>query len=383
MSQIYNPQSGGGGGGSAVETITGNTGGAQAPVGNNFNIVTANSTPIFTSTPGNNVLDFALTNLVLGSSLPALTSGANNVGLGSGVFSALTSGSGNVGGGTLAFQSINSGSNNVVWGFGAGRFITSGSGNMLFGTSSGASLTTGNNNVGMGSSTLGSYTTGTANAGSNLAIGTASLANLTTGTFNIALGANSGSSYSTSESSNLLFSNTGVVAESNTTRIGTQGTGDGQQNRAFIAGVAGVSVSDLQMVTIDSTTGQLGSTSGVLFTLKSSLIDMTSGTVQALFTSPSYGTFVATSIVEYGQNVTGYVSPAVFNIGWTAPNYDDLTLTSSTQVDTTNKYSVQPAQGAALPIPIPPSTSVSINITAAASATTMNENFYLIGYILY
>ncbi len=52
----------------------------------------------------------------------------------------------------------------------------------------------------------------------------------------------------------------GVVAETNVIRIGTQGASSAQQNSCFIAGIAGVTTSNSEMVTIDTTTGELGST---------------------------------------------------------------------------------------------------------------------------
>jgi trimeric autotransporter adhesin len=73
----------------------------------------------------------------------------------------------------------------------------------------------------------------------------------TTGSNNIALGYRAGFSLTTG-SSNVDIGNPGVAAESNTIRIGTQGT----QTKAFIGGVCGSSVSGDAVVV--SSTGQLG-----------------------------------------------------------------------------------------------------------------------------
>lgn len=241
-----------------AKTITGNTGGALSPTAGNWNIVTANSTPIFAGSGSTLTQDFNLQNLVLGSSLPALTSGTSNVGMGPGVMAALTSGTNNVGIGVLSTQTINSGASNTFVGFGSGRFLTSGSSNTFIGSGSGTATTTGVGNTALGLSSLATYTTGTANAGSNVALGNAALANVSTGIFNVAIGASSATSYIGAESSNITISAAGTAAESNVIRIGTQGTGNGQQNTCFVAGIVGVTVSNTQLVTINSSTGQMG-----------------------------------------------------------------------------------------------------------------------------
>ena len=74
----------------------------------------------------------------------------------------------------------------------------------------------------------------------NTALGAAALANISTGALNVALGVNAGLNYVGAESSNLLINSAGVIGESNSIRIGTQGSGVGQQNKAFIAGVHNV-----------------------------------------------------------------------------------------------------------------------------------------------
>lgn len=95
-------------------------------------------------------------------------------------------------------------------------------------------------------------------------LGRSTLTNLLTGDYNVAVGANAGDAYVGNESSNILVSNAGIAAESNTIRIGTQGNGAGQQDRNFQAGIHGVTPAgaDIQSVVIDSS-GQLG-TSGAM-----------------------------------------------------------------------------------------------------------------------
>jgi hypothetical protein len=189
---------------SIVQTITGNTGGAISPTAGNINIVTANSTPVFAGSGSTETLDFGISNLVLGSDLPSLAGGISNVGLGNGVLDSLTSSSENVAIGLFTLIGLQSGD------------------------------------------------------GNNTVVGTGSATNLVSGSYNTILGDTSGNNYTTSESSNIIIDNTGTTGESNTIRIGTQGSGNSQHNRCFVAGIIGVTVASPNTVVIDSVTGQLG-----------------------------------------------------------------------------------------------------------------------------
>jgi len=208
------------GGTTVGKTITGNTGGAISPTGGNWNIVTANSTPLFVGSGSTLTLDFNLTNLALGSAMPSITSATSNVGVGPGVLGTSTSASQNVGIGNLCLQTITSSVQNVCIGYASGRFISTGAGtNTFIGAGSGSTLNTGFSNTGLGSGALN---------------------RITTGSFCVGIGLDSGSNYTGSESSNITISNLGTLGESNTIRIGTQGSSPGQQNQAFMAGITGV-----------------------------------------------------------------------------------------------------------------------------------------------
>lgn len=113
--------------------------------------------------------------------------------------------------------------------------------------------TGGSDNTGLGSQALES-TSGT----QNCAIGQGALYQVTSGSYNTGLGYAAGEAYTGSESSNITISNVGVAAESNVIRIGTQGTGNGEQGTCYIAGIVGVTASNPEMVTINSSTGQMG-----------------------------------------------------------------------------------------------------------------------------
>lgn len=153
---------------------------------------------------------------------------------------ASNTGANNVGIGYAALNSLTSGSENVSIGGGTLYLCNSGSGNTAIGDAALELLTTGSNNVAIGSNAT-----------------DGSLDHLTTGSNNVVIGPASGIAYTSSESSNILLSNVGVVSESNVIRIGTQGSGAGQQNAAFIAGIHGVTVAASTAVLIDAN-GQMG-----------------------------------------------------------------------------------------------------------------------------
>jgi hypothetical protein len=206
------------------------------------------------------------------NTLTALTSGINNTAIGSAVLNELTAGENNTCIGFSSGQHLQANRNTAV---GVQTLISStGDDNTAVGfLSMGLGAVSGVQNTAVGRSALVETTSGGGNscvgfqAGSGITSGTynTSLGSQTlyviTGSYNTCVGANAGSAYVAAESSNISIGNIGVVGESNTIRIGTQGAGNGQQNKAFVAGVASVSVANTNMVTIDTTTGQLGSQS--------------------------------------------------------------------------------------------------------------------------
>jgi hypothetical protein len=158
----------------------------------------------------------------------------------------------------------NFGSDNTAIGFNALLINTDGSDNTAIGdsalfnndgsfnTATGSFAhyfnTTGSFNTATGLSALQSNTTGDGST----AIGTFALAFNTTGSGNIALGLGAGFSLTTGDN-NIDIGNGGVAGESNTIRIGTQGT----QTATFIAGIRGVPISGGTAVGVNSN-GQLG-----------------------------------------------------------------------------------------------------------------------------
>ena len=207
--------------------------------------------------------------------------GTNNIFAGPNSGNVTNSGAGNVGLGFDVLNSLSTGNDNIAIGASSLAALTTGSNNTSVGSLALQANVTGSFNVSIGANSLSGSTAGD----SNVAIGPSALSGLLTGTNNTSVGANSGSNYVGAEDSNIVIGNAGVVADANTIRIGTTGSGTGQQNKCFVAGVAGVSVSNLNTVTIDTTTGQLGSTAASGFV--SSWTDVTS-TSQAIAVNNGY-----------------------------------------------------------------------------------------------
>lgn len=255
-------------GSGALETITGNTGGPIGPDGNdNINIISAIVGLTVDGNPATNTLT-----LNSSGAHPLLQTLTGDVG---GAVSADNNGNINIlaapdAGGTVSINgtpntltlSVTASSSNTIIGEGAGYNITSTIESTGLGYNSLASLTTGTRNTAVGNSALNAVTTATSNTAiggrsalkttganntalgadslrenttgaNNTALGQDSLANLTIGSFNIGLGQASGVNYTT-EASNIVIGNAGTIADANIVRIGTFGTGSGQQNFTVI-----------------------------------------------------------------------------------------------------------------------------------------------------
>ena len=160
---------------------------------------------------------------------------------------------------------------NTGFGVNSQQSLTTGNNNSSIGYNSLVACTTSANNVAAGSGALSAQTTGT---GQNVAVGYNSL-NLCTGNGNTALGAlsgaalvggssncligyNAGSAYTAAESSNICIGNVGVAGESNTIRIGTDGSGVGQQNTCFFSGIFGATVAGGSAAVLMDSTFKLG-----------------------------------------------------------------------------------------------------------------------------
>jgi len=157
-------------------------------------------------------------------------------------------GSQNVAVGGQALQSNTTGFQNTANGSGALFSNTTGFHNTADGFQALFSNTTGNHNTADGDFALHGNTSGNFNT----ANGAHTLVLNTTGNSNIALGFNAGDNL-TVGNNNIDIGNVGIAAESNTIRIGAEGT----QTNTFIAGISGVTVAGGVGVIID-TNGHLG-----------------------------------------------------------------------------------------------------------------------------
>ena len=181
------------------------------------------------------------------SALQENTTGSFNTANGVDALFGNTIGSVNTADGFLALFANTTGNFNTANGAAALQNNTAGSNNTGAGTQALSKNITGSNNTADGVNALFGNTTGS----NNTASGEAALFRNTTGSSNIAVGVNAGSNL-TIGNNNIHIGNVGVAAEANTVRVGTQGN----QRRAFIAGISGVAVAGSSVVI--NASGQLG-----------------------------------------------------------------------------------------------------------------------------
>lgn len=213
-------------------------------------------------------------NTIIGNDAGNLTlTGTDNVGLGHSVLAALTTGQGNIAIGNLALSDAEDAASNIAIGSNALSSSVSDSGNLAIGHSALTLQDGGGQNIAIGNSAMSSSLTTQFNTAiglstlaslgsgqQNTAVGFNAGISLATGSYNVFLGSGAGVLANSSESSNIYLNNFGVIAESNALRIGVStGTGDQELSTAFIHGINGVTLGGTPlMVTIDSTTSQLG-----------------------------------------------------------------------------------------------------------------------------
>jgi hypothetical protein len=174
--------------------------------------------------------------------------------------------------GSSALFSLTSGNNNTAAGYKALYSNTTGHDNTANGAAALQSNTS-DANTANGAGALTKNTTGD----SNTAVGYRALTSNTTGSENIALGYYAGSLLTTG-TYNIDIGNSGVAGESDTIRIGEQGT----QAGTYVAGIYGVTASGGTAVYINSS-GQLGTTtSSARFKREIRSMDRASKTILAL-----------------------------------------------------------------------------------------------------
>jgi hypothetical protein len=159
------------------------------------------------------------------------TTGLDNVALGDSALFANTVGAGNCAVGDDALEKNITGKDNSA--FGDGAMIV---------------LVAGNDNVAIGPAALQLAK----NSNANIAIGYAALSSPLLGTQNIGIGYEAGKSLNKG-SNNVMIANVGMMRDTGVIRLGTVGT----QTAAYIAGIAGTTVSSGAAVVVGSD-GQLG-----------------------------------------------------------------------------------------------------------------------------
>jgi len=290
-----------GGAGAAIETITTDDATVLHPVAGNI-IIGGTNNQIVTTGAGHTATIALTPDVVIAEDLTIggnffMPNSTNAVGL-----IALND--------VIYFSNFGPAHNNLFIGT-AGNTTTTGSNNLAIGTDNTHitlhSVSTGTQNVALGFETLTALTTGN----SNVAI--LSNSEITTGNSNILI--IGGDNYTGAESRNIVINNAGVIGESAVIRIGNAA----DQNKCFIAGIAGVTtaVADAVPVLISASTGQLGTVSSSL-KVKENIQDMGDYSSSIMDLRPVIFDYKVKSKVSF----VGL--PDHFNVGLIAEEVDDL-----------------------------------------------------------
>ncbi len=239
------------------------------------NALLSDTTGSFNTAVGGGALSNSTTgdaNTAVGNTALGLnTAGHHNTAIGSGALDTNFSGNYNTAGGGAALLSNTSGRSNTANGFAALQTNDDGNENTATGFFALSSNTSGSQNTADGVNALYSNVGGVANTATgesalyssfgnfntangwlalqnntsgsnNTACGVGTLLGNTTGANNIALGANAGRNLTTG-SNNIDIGNEGAGSESDTIRIGTQGT----QTKTFVAGISGAAIGGMEV----------------------------------------------------------------------------------------------------------------------------------------
>jgi len=167
------------------------------------------------------------------------------------------------------------GTGNVFMGAGAGNGTSSGSGeNVGIGLASLEDLSTGEGNTHVG------YASGinVSSGNYNTSIGWKSLQNMITGSYNTCIGYNAGINHTNAESSNISIGSPGTSLTDNRITIGVQGSGAGQQDETYIAGIYDTAPGSgtYQNIVVDAN-GQIGKGDVKLASEVSGVLPVTNG----------------------------------------------------------------------------------------------------------
>lgn len=221
-----------------------------------LNVTDANENTLIGRLAGNATMTAARCTAVGFEALNALTTSVDTTAVGWDAGTNITTGNNNTLMGSSAGQAITTGHENTCIGADAGAAIVGGVDNTCIGTTSGQAITAGLRNSYFGSLAGNLSTTGN----DNTALGAASLPFLLTGSRNIVIGSIAGSAYIAAETDNIVIGSPGTVGDNTTIRMGTLGT----HTRCFVQGISGVAVANELPVMINSATGQLGTSAGIV-----------------------------------------------------------------------------------------------------------------------
>lgn len=194
-------------------------------------------------------------------SLAVNSTGSNNTATGHGALRSNTTGGNNSASGFAALFDNTTGTEGAAFGFLTLSSNTTAAGNAAFGSQAMLNTSTGGSNAAFGASALSANTKGFR----NVAVGHSALLGSTIGKSNTAVGWKAGER--TTGNDNVLIAHRGVTGESQTMRIGTNGTPDEISSgvtRTFIAGVRGVTTGSPGTPVLVDSKGQFGTISSSL-----------------------------------------------------------------------------------------------------------------------
>lgn len=269
-----------------IVTIDGNSGsitGTTVTIESN----SAQGTPRFVNSSATSVLDFvdANDNLILGAgSGNGSITGNNNFILSTNSATVLSSANGNIGMGYECYTNLSSGMNNISIGTNASTDITSAADGINIGRQSGNQIATGVEFVN--------------------------------------IGLNAGHGNTGADSYNININCAGQAGDTSVLRIGNlTGTGSGKVAQAYIQGITGNTVSNPELVTINSSTGQLGvsASSGAPTTSTSwtpTVVGSSSaGTATYSIQQGNYAQFGCMVLASFSLSWTGGTGTGILEIG--------------------------------------------------------------------
>lgn len=234
-----------GGGGVVTETLTGNNSSVHVPpTGNNINIVGDNVGVYVTGVVSGSTLTISL----LGGGIATQTFHTDNGTAVPTSMGAITFNAASQAGASVSF----SGASNTV-----SLNMTDANQNTVIGldTAGGVASSAFNNVV------LGYKAANSLSGSDNTFIGFESGFAVTGGADNVLVGYRAGYNYNGTEGSNIVISSdtggSGTTGESHVLRLGSNGSGNGQQNKCYVAGVDGVNVGSVATV-VTEYSNQLG-----------------------------------------------------------------------------------------------------------------------------